>query len=39
MRYSDITAAFSLAAIPMFIVFFSFQKHFLDGITAGALKG
>jgi len=39
MRYSDIMAASALAAIPMFIVFFSFQKYFLKGITVGALKG
>jgi multiple sugar transport system permease protein len=39
MRYSDIMAASTLAAIPMFIVFFSFQKYFLKGITVGALKG
>ena len=39
MRCSDIMAASTLAAIPMFIVFFSFQKYFLKGITVGALKG
>ena len=39
MRYSDIMAASTLAAIPMFIVFFSFQRYFLKGITVGALKG
>jgi multiple sugar transport system permease protein len=31
MRYSDIMAASTLAAIPMIIVFFSFQKYFLKG--------
>jgi multiple sugar transport system permease protein len=39
MRYADIMAASTLAAIPMFIVFFSFQKYFLKGITVGAIKG
>ena len=39
MRYSDIMAASTLAAIPMVIVFFSFQRYFLKGITVGALKG
>ena len=39
MRYADIMAASTLAAIPMIIVFFSFQKHFLKGITVGAIKG
>ena len=39
MRYSDIMAASTLAAIPMFVVFFSFQRYFLKGITVGALKG
>ena len=31
MRYSVIMAASTLAAIPMIIVFFSFQKYFLKG--------
>ena len=39
MRYSDIMAAATLSAIPMFIVFFSLQKYFLKGITVGAIKG
>jgi ABC-type maltose transport system permease subunit len=38
MRYSDIMAASTLAAIPMFIVFFSFQKYLLKGITVGMLR-
>ena len=39
MRYSDIMAASTLSAIPMFIVFFSLQRYFLKGITVGAIKG
>lgn len=29
----------AFAAVPMIIVFFAFQKHFLKGLTIGALKG
>lgn len=32
-------AGATLAAIPIVIVFFSFQRYFLRGITVGALKG
>lgn len=32
-------AGAALAAVPIIIVFFSFQKYFLRGITVGALKG
>jgi multiple sugar transport system permease protein len=39
MRFADIMAASTLAAIPMFIVFFALQRHFLKGITVGAIKG
>ena len=39
MRYADIMAAATLAAIPMFVVFFALQRHFLKGITVGAIKG
>jgi multiple sugar transport system permease protein len=27
------------AAIPMIVIFFAFQRYFLQGITLGALKG
>jgi multiple sugar transport system permease protein len=32
-------AGASLAAIPMIIVFFAFQKYFLQGLRIGAVKG
>lgn len=32
-------AGATLAAIPIIIVFFSFQRYFLRGVTVGALKG
>lgn len=28
-----------LAMVPVFIVFFSFQRYFLRGVTIGAIKG
>jgi multiple sugar transport system permease protein len=28
-----------VAALPMFLLFFSLQKYFLQGITIGAVKG
>jgi multiple sugar transport system permease protein len=28
-----------LAMVPVFLVFFAFQRYFLRGITIGALKG
>jgi len=37
--YGLIMAGASFAAIPVIIVFLSFQKYFLKGITVGALKG
>ncbi len=38
-NYGLLMAGASFAAIPMFIVFFAFQKYFVQGITVGALKG
>jgi multiple sugar transport system permease protein len=32
-------AGATLAAIPIIIIFFSFQRYFLRGVTVGALKG
>lgn len=32
-------AAAVLAAIPVIVIFFSFQRYFLRGVTVGALKG
>jgi len=31
-------ASSTYAAIPMLIVFFAFQRYFLEGITVGAIK-
>ena len=28
-----------LAIVPVFVVFLCFQKYFIDGMTAGAVKG
>ena len=32
-------AGSTFAAVPMIIIFFAFQRHFLKGLTIGALKG
>jgi len=37
--YGAMMAGSTLAAIPMFLMFFSLQKYFLQGITIGAVKG
>ncbi len=37
--YGLLMAGSAVAAIPMIIVFFACQKHFLKGLTIGALKG
>ncbi len=37
--YGAITAGAALAAIPIAILFIAFQRHFLKGVTVGALKG
>ncbi|MHB0874705.1 MAG: carbohydrate ABC transporter permease [Anaerolineae bacterium] len=37
--YGLLMAGASLSAIPMVIVFMSFQRYFLQGITIGAVKG
>ncbi len=37
--YGVLMAGATWAAIPMFIIFFLFQRYFLQGITLGALKG
>jgi len=39
LSYSLHMAGATYAAIPMIIVFFVFQKHFLRGVTVGAMKG
>jgi multiple sugar transport system permease protein len=37
--YGPLMAGSVVASIPMFILFFSLQKYFLQGITIGAIKG
>ncbi len=37
--YGLLMAGASVAAIPMIIIFFSFQSFFIQGITVGAIKG
>ncbi|MFI3200824.1 MAG: carbohydrate ABC transporter permease [Eubacteriales bacterium] len=36
---SPMLAGACISAIPMFILFFSLQKYFLEGVTVGAVKG
>jgi multiple sugar transport system permease protein len=38
-NYGLLMAGAALAAIPMIIFFFSFQRYFMAGIRIGALKG
>lgn len=44
-RFADTTyfapmmAGATISALPMFILFFSLQKYFLEGVTIGAVKG
>jgi multiple sugar transport system permease protein len=38
-NYGLLMAGATMAAIPMVIFFFSFQKYFMEGIRIGALKG
>lgn len=37
--YGLIMAASSFATLPVFVLFFLFQKHIIEGVTVGALKG
>lgn len=39
VNYGALMAAATYMAIPMFLVFFAFQRYFLRGITIGGLKG
>ncbi len=39
MAWGVLMAGATYAAIPMVIVFLSFQRYFLKGLTVGALKG
>lgn len=36
---SPMMAGATISALPMFILFFSLQKYFLEGVTIGAVKG
>ncbi|WP_442601776.1 carbohydrate ABC transporter permease [Paenibacillus sp. KN14-4R] len=36
---SPMMAGATISALPMFILFFSLQKYFLEGVTVGAVKG
>lgn len=37
--FGPMMAGATVAAFPMFILFFSLQKYFLQGVTVGAIKG
>lgn len=37
--FSPMMAGATISAVPMFILFFSLQKYFLEGVTVGAVKG
>jgi multiple sugar transport system permease protein len=39
MQFALLMVGATYAAIPMLIVFLSFQRYFLEGVTVGALKG
>ncbi|WP_058302062.1 carbohydrate ABC transporter permease [Gorillibacterium timonense] len=37
--FSPMMAGATISAVPMFILFFSLQRYFLEGVTVGAVKG
>jgi multiple sugar transport system permease protein len=37
--FAPMMAGATISALPMFILFFSLQKYFLQGVTIGAIKG
>ncbi|WP_274365701.1 carbohydrate ABC transporter permease [Paenibacillus thermotolerans] len=37
--FAPMMAGATVAALPMFILFFSLQRYFLEGVTVGAVKG
>ncbi len=39
INWASLLAMTSIAIIPMIVVFLVFQKHFMSGITSGAVKG
>jgi alpha-1,4-digalacturonate transport system permease protein len=39
INWASLLAMTTIAIIPMIVVFLIFQKHFMSGITTGAVKG
>jgi multiple sugar transport system permease protein len=39
IRYGDLMASSVLVSIPVILVFFFLQRHFVAGLTAGSVKG
>ncbi len=37
--FAPMMAGATVAALPLFVLFFSLQKYFLEGVTVGAVKG
>lgn len=37
--FAPMMAGATISAVPMFVLFFSLQKYFLEGVTVGAVKG
>ena len=37
--FAPMMAGATISALPMFIMFFSLQKYFMEGVTIGAVKG
>lgn len=37
--FSPMMAGATISALPMFVLFFSLQRYFLEGVTVGAVKG
>ncbi|MBU5440433.1 carbohydrate ABC transporter permease [Paenibacillus sp. MSJ-34] len=37
--FAPMMAGATIAALPMFVLFFSLQRYFLEGVTVGAVKG
>ena len=37
--FAPMMAGATISAIPMFVLFFSLQRYFLEGVTVGAVKG